>query len=229
MKAFVNKKTKKNLIIIILVITILSALVPRVSQASTDIEDGGGILHPIENFTLFLCDTVMNWLQHTFTSPENIEIEEGVWDFKYSPAIIFSGTVPALDINFIKPSDKKIEANYDKTVTECIRNYFNSAKSKKNTDSTNFENAKKQEGAQLVELKVRLDDSNNIRLGSDYINGGSTAKERTFYAYYWKDEENEKINIECEYHINNPNYNPGGVAANSRFRRTSLLLFGIRR
>ena len=53
---------------------------------------------------LFLCDKVMDWLQHTFVSTENIEIEEDVWDFKYSPAVIFSGTVQALDINFIKPN-----------------------------------------------------------------------------------------------------------------------------
>ena len=105
MKTFRNKKTIKNLIIIILVITILSALVPIHVQAKTDTEEGGLLLTPIEDFVLFVCDKVMNWLQHTFVTPENIEIEEDVWDFKYSPAIIFSGNVPAFDINFIVPGD----------------------------------------------------------------------------------------------------------------------------
>lgn len=105
MRTFINKKIIRNLIIIMAIITTLSTLVPVSVIAANDTEDGGGILHPIEKFVLFLCDKVMNWLQHTFVSADNIEVEPEVWDFKYSPAIIFSGKVPALDINFIDPMD----------------------------------------------------------------------------------------------------------------------------
>ncbi len=108
MKAYINKKTIKNLIIIILIITILSALVPVSVHAKTNTENGGKILTPIEDFALFLGDKVMQWLQNTFMSGDDIEVEEGKWEFKYSPAIIFSGEVPAFDINFIKPNDKTI-------------------------------------------------------------------------------------------------------------------------
>ena len=101
MKAYVNKKTIKNLIIIIFIITILSALVPVSVHAKTNTENGGKILTPIEDFALFLGDKVMQWLQNTFMSGDDIEVEEGKWEFKYSPAIIFSGEVPAFDINFI--------------------------------------------------------------------------------------------------------------------------------
>ena len=104
MKAYVNKKTIKNLIIIIFIITILSALVPVSVHAKTNTENGGKILTPIEDFALFLGDKVMQWLQETFMSKDSIEVEEGKWEFKYSPAIIFSGEVPAFDINFINPN-----------------------------------------------------------------------------------------------------------------------------
>lgn len=117
MKAYTNKKTIKNLIIIISIVTILSTLVPTSVQAKTDTEDGGGILHPIENFVLFLCDKVMGWLQKTFVTTEDIKVDDGVWNFQYSPAIIFSGEVPAFDINFITPGETR-------TSTTSIGNYI---------------------------------------------------------------------------------------------------------
>lgn len=107
MKTYINKTIIKNLIIIMIITATLSTLVPTSVSAANDTEDGGGILHPIESFVLFLGDKVMEWLQHTFVSAENIEVEPEVWDFKYSPSIIFSGDVPALDINFISPNPGK--------------------------------------------------------------------------------------------------------------------------
>ena len=214
MKTFVNK-TIKNLISIILVITILNALVPIPVQAETDLENGGKIFTPIEDFVLFLCDKVMDWLQHTFVSTENIEIEEGVWDFKYSPSIIFSGTVPAFDINFIKPEESKTEQSTStkNNIEETIKANLGSAKTKKNTDSTNFQNSKQKPDIQQMSVKVNLDNNNNILQGSNYING-TTSVSKTFNAYYWV--ENNTVYIECEYHLINPDYNVTGSAANQR-------------
>ena len=103
MKPYVNKKITKNLIIIFVIVLITNSLLPNFVQAKTDTESGGGLLAPLEQFIVFLCDKVMEWLQNTFTSPESIDLGGGDYDFRYSPAIIFSGTVPALDINFIDP------------------------------------------------------------------------------------------------------------------------------
>lgn len=115
MKTLINKKTMKNLIIIMAIITILSALVPKGCQAATDTANGGKLFTPISDFVLFICDSIMGWLQNTLVTPEDIEVSDNVWEFKYSPAIIFSGEVPALDINFINPGE-----DVTVTVTEEI-------------------------------------------------------------------------------------------------------------
>ena len=109
MKPYVNKKITKNLIIIFVIVLITNSLLPNFVQAKTDTESGGGLLAPLEQFVVFLCDKVMEWLQNTFTSLDALEVYDGVYEFKYSPAIIFSGKVPALDINFIEPNVKDTE------------------------------------------------------------------------------------------------------------------------
>jgi len=102
-----KNKTTKNLIIILALTAILSGLLPNYVHAALDTENGGGILEPIEQFVVYLCDNVMQWLQDRFISTEKIEQDNGdyKYNFQYSPAIIFSGKVPALDINFV--SQKK--------------------------------------------------------------------------------------------------------------------------
>ena len=135
--------------------TILSALVPTPTQAETDTEDGGGILKPIEKFILFVCDKVMQWLQNTFVSAESIKVEDGVWDFKYSPAIIFSGTVPALDVNFISPNKESLTSNkYDEYIKEHIISYYYAHNN--NTDDTAYNQARNHEGYSSATGKFRL-------------------------------------------------------------------------
>ena len=229
MKIFINRKTIKNIVKSILIITILSMLVPVLVQAKTDTEDGGGFVHPVEDFILFLGDKVMEWLQNTFVSMDSIEVEEGIFEFKYSPAIIFSGTVPAFDINFIDQEGHKIEKNHDSYVEETVKSNLKSAIDKQNTDQTNFNTAENNYYNNVngdyrkVEIKVKLDKNNNIRVGSDYINGGETSNERTFYAIYWI--EDEYIKIECEYHVNNPNYNPVGYGAAQGAQKEELIYY----
>lgn len=83
-------------------------VMPKKLYAVKDIEEGGPLFKTIVEFTTYLGDELMQWLQNTFTSADEIEQEDGTYLFKYTPAIIFSGEVPALDINFISPGDGKI-------------------------------------------------------------------------------------------------------------------------
>lgn len=102
MKPLKNKITK-NLIIILSITAILSGVLPNYVYAETDTEEGGGLLAPMEKFCVFVCDNVMQWLQEHLKSTEEIDQGDGTYKFQYSPGIIFSGTIPAFDINFIDP------------------------------------------------------------------------------------------------------------------------------
>lgn len=145
MKPFVNKKLTKKLIIILIIVAILSGFLPGFAQAKTDTENGGGILEPIEKFVVYLCDKVMQWLQTTFTSTDTLEVGDGTYNFQYSPAIIFSGTVPVFDVNFITPKDEESEQSNDYSKYVKIVMNANYDNSKGNSDSTSFDNASKKE------------------------------------------------------------------------------------
>lgn len=178
MKTFVNRKTIKNLIIIMFALIIFSVMLPKPVFAETDVEDGGGIWRPLEDFMLFLDDKVMQWLQKTFTSVENIEVDEGVYDFKYSPAIIFSGKVNAFDINFINPNQKdQSSSKYSDYIEKQAHIYF----TKKNDDDSQFKNAKSHAGyGYVASTPLKMQNS------------------RTKYkAYYW--EEGGRLHIACEF------------------------------
>lgn len=169
MKPFIKKITKK-LICILAAIILIAGTIPYNSRAATDMSDmtdGLNILEPVEQFVVFLCDSVMQWLQNKLVTTDKIAQDDGTYNFQYSPAIIFSGKVPAFDVNFISPakdSIKTTEKNYNEYVENQLRNNFNDAKTKKNTNSTNFENAKKQDFVKEVSLIVKLDENNNIRI-----------------------------------------------------------------
>ena len=105
MKRLGNKKTSKKLIIIIIALIILNALLPNFTYASSSL--GGVFLEPLSKFTTFVCDAIMQSLQNSFVSTEDIRVKWGEYKFQYSPAIIFSGKVQALSVNFINPPEVK--------------------------------------------------------------------------------------------------------------------------
>lgn len=79
-----------------------------VSLVTREGETGGGsLLKPISQFLCYIFDAIIDFLQDMFVTPERIKLEDGIYSIKYSPGIIFSGQVPALDINFIKPGEGK--------------------------------------------------------------------------------------------------------------------------
>lgn len=176
MGTFKNKKIIKNLIIIIAVTTLLSALVPLPTMAKTDTENGGKILTPIEDFVLFVCDKIMGWLQNTFTSSDGIEVRDNVWEFKYSPAIIFSGTVPALDINFMNPDSTVSTGSSAETyIKNSVQEYY---------------------GHRNKNYKSQYESAKNNG-NTSFTKGGMTKQGVSFSysVYYWI--ENDTLNIAC--------------------------------
>ena len=63
------------------------------------------LVKPISQLLCFLPDVVINLLQNTFVTPQDIQVQDDVYSIKYSPGIIFSGTVPAFDVDFLDPME----------------------------------------------------------------------------------------------------------------------------
>ena len=98
-------------------------------------EDGGMIFTPVSKFLVSCADAIMAALQTTFMGDERksgiisgkeIQYEgEGIpvglkiYRIRYSPAVIFSGTVPLLDINFFNPMGTEGQTEFHKTVLKC--------------------------------------------------------------------------------------------------------------
>ena len=123
MKKIGANNINKPIVFILAIILIASFIMPNITYAASG-DDSGPIFAPVCKFITFLCDNVMQFMQNSFTSPEDIKQDDGTYDFKYSPGIIFSGTVPALDINFINPEDSKTDGNYIKQYIEENIDYF---------------------------------------------------------------------------------------------------------
>ena len=114
MKEVRSKKGSKQIIIIIVMIMICNFIVPNYSYAA-DTDGGGDLFDPVIKFVTFLCDSVMQFMQNSFTTTESIKVDRTTFNFQYSPAIIFSGTVQGLDINFITPN-KDNRTDFDSNI-----------------------------------------------------------------------------------------------------------------
>ena len=113
MKEKVRTKVSKQIICMIVMIMLCNFIMPNYAYAA-DTDGGGSIFDPLIKFVTFLCDSVMQFMQNSFTSSQSIDNGDGTYNFQYSPAIIFSGTVQGLDINFITPNtDTRNINNYD--------------------------------------------------------------------------------------------------------------------
>lgn len=105
MKLLKNKKVIKILSTILIVFTLFNFIMPNYVQA----DFGGALFAPLGDLLCGIADVVLEILQNIFvTSHTNIlnTLDTGLvaiptYTIRYSPGIIFSGTVPALDINFI--------------------------------------------------------------------------------------------------------------------------------
>ena len=115
MKKLHRNKLNKIIVLSLAVIMLCSFVMPkRITAVST--ENGGSAVEPLAKFLCYIPDAVNNVLQHMFVSTMDIEIEENdeikEYSILYSPKIIFSGKVPAFDINFIQPTEAQMQEYY---------------------------------------------------------------------------------------------------------------------
>ena len=184
---------KKLIICIITAIMLCNFAVPNFAYASIFPDEGGLIFKAIAQFVTYLGDKTMEWLQNTFTSIDKIEQEDGTYIFKYSPAIIFSGKVPALDINFINPSSISIHETADNLQDKIDEIYFSTWtylqnwRSKGKTGDTDYKEdyEKAKNDAQYTHVS-----------GSYPYMGGDTVD---YDAYYLVNVEKNELYICCRY------------------------------
>lgn len=187
MKKVKAKNLIKQIICIMLILMLCNFILPNYTFA-VKTEKGGSLMEVIAQFLCFIPDSVMNILQDMFIVHENIKVDDDTYSIKYSPGVIFSGQVPALDINFINPStETKNGNNYGSYVRDNIPNFF----VKRNTnDKEAYEKAK--------DRKDRFAISGGVPL--------QQARE-TYTAYYWV--ENDTLYIACRFDagwLSNPRY-----------------------
>lgn len=102
MKKLKIQNLSKQIICIIIILMLCNFIIPNYVYAKD--EGGGVLLEAVAQFLCFLPDTVINCLQDMFISTDEIDdTATGEYKILYSPGIIFSGEIPAFDINFIKP------------------------------------------------------------------------------------------------------------------------------
>lgn len=161
MKLVKLKNILTKLIITLLIITTLMGIVPNISYAETDTEEGGSIFNPLCKLVTFACDGVMDFMQRAFVSSDNIVMGDGRYKFQFSPGVIFSGNVKAFDINFIKPDEEETTTrNYDK--------YFESKKTDYKAMATTYpenEKLEKLNAAKSKNSEYRVFSHNYTALG----------------------------------------------------------------
>lgn len=119
---------------------IINSILSSTEEEDNKEEEGGALFTPISQFILGISDGVISTLQAAFVGDENFaniisadSIKEtapghngrkGVttYKIKYSPAVIFSGEVPALDVNFFNPlGDQNGVTKFYKNKIEYIK------------------------------------------------------------------------------------------------------------
>lgn len=103
MKFFTNKETSKRIIIAILLVMSFNFITPNISLA-LGTPRGGKLFEPLLQFTCFIGDLFMKAMQSIFMGYGDIK-QDDEFNIIYSPGVIFSNKVPALDVNFFNPMD----------------------------------------------------------------------------------------------------------------------------
>ena len=165
-----NRKFKKLIITIVVLMLCNFAMPNFIIAVST--EEGGSAVEPLAEFLCFIPDVVNNLLQKMFIAPVSIDEEYGEYTILYSPGIIFSGTVPALNANFFNPIEKKIghkKIPYsEKRIDKKIEDYY--------INSANF--------ASINEYNIAKDATVKILPSYEKYTGESTSEEITYNFTY---------------------------------------------
>ena len=188
MKSVKGKKTKNKFIIVLLIIVLGTGILTNTSYAVNDTENGGTLFDPIMKFVTFLCDSLMQFMQNTFTSSQSIDNGDGTYTYQYSPAIIFSGDVQGLDINFIDPNpDVRNTNNFDAFVRKNEENYLEDCNSQYNDNKKRTSEETYKELLEQAEKKV--------------IEGKKVIKKKTAYTeitIYYYEEVKQVMNSELQ-------------------------------
>ena len=115
MKIVANKSLIKKISVALIVIILLNTFIPFYSNADEDEETGGKLFKPVFKMFAAIGDLVIKGLQNIFLGDGDIKGEgidqldrdDASFYIRYSPGIIFSGSVPGLDANFISPMEDK--------------------------------------------------------------------------------------------------------------------------
>ena len=206
MKILHSKKHNKIIITIILAIMLCNFIMPNYSIAKTDTDGGGSTFAPMSKFLTFICDDIFQFLQETFISLSNIDQKDGTYEYRYSPAIIFSGTVPALDIDFINPNTEVIvSARYEDFVSRKAEewasalNIILNCKDKGEEVPDSWGHV-----ADAVDQSYDFTNANNFAKaartkGAKLINKTPAAYSISkYWAYYW-DDELGNVHVECKF------------------------------
>lgn len=103
MKKLKIQNLSKQIICIIIILMLCNFIIPNYSYA-VSANGGGSLLKVMAQFLCFIPDAVINCLQEMFISTDEIDdTATGEYKILYGPATIFSGEIPAFDINFINP------------------------------------------------------------------------------------------------------------------------------
>lgn len=174
MKRF--KIIKKIIVSIILIITISNVIIPNYVEANVWDDVGGALFEPIFKFARFLGDSALSFMQKAFLGDGNLETnaltgtnnDTKEYQIKYSPGKIFSGEVPMMDINFIKPNMEEVKVT-------TIPEYKN--KGTVDVNSTSFRTAY---GFDLDTAELYACNSENLTLREEFL-----GNENTYVMYKW--------------------------------------------
>ena len=160
MKKIKTNNLTKQIICIIIFLMLCNFIMPNITYAAGDDEKGGPIFDPIAKFVTYLCDSIMQYLQNTFTSNANIDNGDGTYNFQYSPGIIFSGKVLGLDINFIEPNtDVRNTNNFDAFMREKKSEYIigaGASKCEQNQYNQNLNKARSHKDVKIIDDPRRM-------------------------------------------------------------------------
>jgi len=167
---------RKIIVSLILIITIFSFITPNYVQANVWNDAGGALFEPVFKFTRFLGDSALSFMQKAFLGDGNLETnaltgtnnDTKQYQIRYSPGKIFSGEVPLLDINFIKPNMEEVKVT-------TIPEYKN-----KGTVDPNSNSFKTSYGFDLDTAEIYACNSDNLTLREKFL-----GNENTYVMYKW--------------------------------------------
>lgn len=216
-------RKKKTIIIIMIILLIANLLLPRAVNADADSKKGetggGSLLKPFSQFLCYVFDAVIDLLQDMFVDANGIRLPDESYSIKYSPGIIFSGDVPALDINFINPGENKTS-----TITTNKTVSLVSALESKGAQSVYEKNSTGNNSVELINIKANMGYTDAQGINLTNLKGNKSSKTTTNYGagrtqtteqiieYAWKNANDNTICVIVYEKVTNASSNDSDIA-----------------